>query len=101
MVRKKQSPPPKDYFAALQRIFEIQTDVLTAVLPHAGERGRTDEERFREFLRRSLPHRFSLGTGFLVCSNPSIPEGNQADIVIFHEFINSPLHRELAAFVYP
>lgn len=101
MARKRQAPPPKDYFSALQRMFEVQTDILTAVLPHAGERGRNDEERFKEFLRRTLPHRFSLGTGFIVSSDPAIPPSSQTDIVIYDEFLNSPLHRELAAFVYP
>jgi len=101
MARKRQAPPPRDYFGALQRIFELQTDVLTAVLPHPGERGRNDEERFKEFLRRTLPHRFSLGTGFIVSSDPTIPPSSQTDIVIYDEFRNAPLHRELAAFVYP
>lgn len=101
MARTRQAPPPADYFTALQRMFELQTEVLTAVLPHAGERGRNDEERFREFLRRTLPHRFSLGTGFIVSSDPAIPPSSQTAIVIYDEFLNSPLHRELAAFVYP
>lgn len=101
MARKRQAPPPRDYFSALQRMFEVQTEVLTAVLPHAGERGRNDEERFKEFLRRTLPHRFSLATGFIVCSDPTVPPSSQTDIVIFDEFLNSPLHRELVAFVYP
>lgn len=101
MARTRKAPPPKDYFAALQRMFDLQTQVLTAVLPHSGERGRNDEERFKEFLRRTLPHRFSLGTGFIVSSDPTIPPSSQTDIVIYDEFFNSPLHRELAAFVYP
>jgi hypothetical protein len=101
MARKRQAPPVKDYFRALQRMFEIQTEVLTAVLPHPGERGRNDEERFKEFLRRTLPQRFSVGTGFIVSADPAIPASSQTDIVIYDEFLNSPLHREVAAFVYP
>jgi hypothetical protein len=66
-----------------------------------GERGRNDEERFRAFLAKVLPRRFSIGTGFLVCSNPDIPPSRQVDVVIFDEVHNSPLHRELAAYVFP
>jgi hypothetical protein len=66
-----------------------------------GERGRNDEERFRNFLTKVLPRRFSIGTGFLVCSNPEIPVSRQVDVVIYDEVHNSPLHRELAAYVFP
>jgi hypothetical protein len=75
--------------------------VLTATLPHKGERGRNDEERVRTFLAKVLPRRFSVGTGFLVCSNPTVPVSRQLDVVVFDEIHNSPLHRELAAYVFP
>jgi hypothetical protein len=66
-----------------------------------GERGRNDEERFRSFLSKTLPRRFSTGTGFIVCSDKTVSRSDQSDIVVFDEVHNSPLHRELAAFVYP
>lgn len=101
MVRTKETPGVKAYYEALQRVFELQSEVLTAVLPHMGERGRNDEEAFRDFLSKTLPRKFSIGTGFIVCSDPTVRQSNQNDIVIFDEIHNSPLHRELAAFVYP
>lgn len=55
----------------------------------------------RAFLARILPRRFSVGTGFLVCSNPAVPASHQIDTVVFDEIYNSPLHRELAAYVFP
>jgi hypothetical protein len=70
-------------------------------LPHLGERGRNDEERFREFLTRVVPRKFSVGTGFLVCSDSKVPTSSQTDVVLYDEIHNSPLHRELSAFVYP
>lgn len=101
MARKIDSPGTKAYYEALQSIFHLESGVLTATLPHMGERGRNDEERFRAFLAKVLPRRFSIGTGFLVCSNPDIPPSRQTDIVIYDEVHNSPLHRELAAYVFP
>jgi len=101
MARKKETPGVSTYYQTLQRIFHLQSEILTAVLPHVGERGRNDEERFREFLTRVIPRRFSIGTGFLVCSDPNVPTSSQTDVVLYDEIYNSPLHRELSAFVYP
>lgn len=101
MARTADPPGTKAYYEALRNIFELESRVLTASLPHRGERGRNDEERFRSFLTKVLPRRFSVGTGFLVCSSPTVPSSGQIDTVIFDEIYNSPLHRELAAYVFP
>ena len=95
------TPTIRNYYSALQEQFKLQSRVLTDVLPHAGERGRNDEERFREFLTRILPRKFSVGSGFVVCSETSVPPSSQTDVVLFDEFHNSPLHRELTAHIYP
>jgi len=95
------TPSVQNYYAALQDLFQLQSNVMTDVLPHSGERGRNDEERFREFLGRILPKKFSAGTGFIVCSEPSVPVSSQTDVVLFDEFHNSPIHRELTSHVYP
>ena len=79
----------------------MHSHVLTGALPHYGERGRNDEEHLRQFLHRVLPRRFSIGTGFIVCSDQSKKKSGQTDIIISDQFWNSPLYRELAAEVYP
>ena len=101
MTRTKEPTGVDAYFNALEKIFELQSEILTGVLPHYGERGRNDEERFRDFLTKVLPKKYSVGSGFLICSNPEISMSSQTDVVIFDEIQNSPLHRELAAYVYP
>lgn len=95
------TPSIRNYYSALQDQFRLQSSVLTDVLPHAGERGRNNEERFREFLGRILPKKYSVGSGFVICSEPSVPVSSQTDVVLFDEFHNSPIHRELASHVYP
>lgn len=95
------TPSIRNYYTALQDQFRLQSSVLTDVLPHAGERGRNNEERFREFLGRILPNKYSVGSGFVICSEPSVPVSSQTDVVLFDEFHNSPIHRELASHVYP
>lgn len=101
MARGRAVPRVGDYYQAIQEIFAKQAEILTAVLPHFGERGRNDEERIRDLLGRVLPRSLSLGTGFVVSSSPSVPPSAQTDIVIYDELWNSPLHRELSAYVYP
>lgn len=90
-----------EYFNALQAVFELEAKVLTAVLPHAGERGRNHEERCRAFLAKVLPRMYSVGTGFILCSDRAKPISRQLDVVIHDEIQNAPLHRELAALVFP
>ena len=89
------------YFDTLSTIFALESKILSGTLPHYGERGANDELRVRQFLARVLPKKYSVGTGFVVCSNPAFSPSAQTDIVIFDEIQNSPLHRELAADVFP
>ncbi|HEV8307929.1 MAG TPA: DUF6602 domain-containing protein [Methylomirabilota bacterium] len=96
-----QTPGVEAYYDTLQKLFHLQSQVLSGVLPHYGERGANDEERARDFLSKVLPRKFSVGTGFIVCSAPDLPPSSQTDIVIYDEIHNSPLHRELSAYVYP
>lgn len=95
------TPSLKSYYSALQAQFHLQSSILTDVLPHSGERGRNNEERFREFLGRVLPRKYSVGSGFVVCSESLVSVSSQTDIVLFDEFQNAPIHRELASHVYP
>lgn len=99
--RTDNSPGIPPYFEAIKKILELQRGILTGVLPHKGERGRNDEMRLIAFLEQILPRRFGIGTGFIVGSDPAAEPSNQTDIVICDEFCNSPIHRELAAHVYP
>jgi hypothetical protein len=101
MATGPRSPGVEAYYATLQQVFELQSRVLSGVLSHYGERGANDEERVRDFLSKVLPKKFSVGTGFIVCSAPDLLPSSQTDVVIYDEIHNSPLHRELAAYVYP
>src|SRR5262245_1435909 len=101
MARSTESPGSAAYYDTLQKVFKLQSEFLTGVLPHAGERGTNDEERCRSFLSNVLPRRYSIGSGFIVSSEPGLPVSRQQDVVIFDDFLNSPLHRELSACVFP
>lgn len=101
MKRTKESPGITVYYNTLTEIFRLQSGIMTATLTHSGERGRNDEQYLRDFLKKILPNRFSIGTGFIVSSDQSTPGSGQNDIVISDQYWNPSLYNELAAEVYP
>ena len=101
MARTRKSPGSAKYYDALRKVFKLQSGILTAALPHAGERGSNDEERCRAFLTSVLPRRYSIGSGFIVSSARGAKPSPQQDVIIHDDFLNSPLHRELSAGVFP
>lgn len=86
------------YMKALQLIAD-QSRELATLMPHHGERGRIAEEIIKNVLSRTLPKRFSIGTGVLISSSGEA--SLQTDIVIFDNFYNSPLLSEFGSGVYP
>ena len=100
MARKPKTIDVQDYYDALRGEFLLKAK-RSAALSHLGERGRNEEERVRKFLRRVLPQRFSVGSGVIVSSNKTLGPSSHMDVVIYDEFHNAPLHRELASNVYP
>jgi hypothetical protein len=100
-MRSRRTPGSSAYYEVTQQIFDLESRVLTAVLPHAGERGANDEERCRAFLSKVLPRCYSIGTGFIVSADAGSSPSPQQDIVIYDDFFNAPLHRELSAAVFP
>jgi hypothetical protein len=68
-------------------------------MPHHGERGRIAEEIIKGVLLRTLPKRFSVGTGVIVSAAGDVSA--QTDIIIYENFHNSPLLSEFGPGVYP
>jgi len=101
MTRTRDSPGVQAYFDAVRRIYSLESQILTAVLPHPGERGRNDEERLRTFLRNTLPRRFGVGSGFVISAVEGSQPSRQMDVVIFDDLFNAPMHREAASYVFP
>ncbi|WP_155256226.1 DUF6602 domain-containing protein [Mesorhizobium loti] len=72
---------------------------MATLMPHMGERGRIAEEIIRNVLQRTLPKRFSIGTGVLISASGET--SSQTDIVIFDNFHNAPLLSEFGVGIYP
>jgi hypothetical protein len=68
-------------------------------MPHYGERGRIAEEIIKSVLEKTLPKRFSIGTGVIFSADGQV--SSQTDIVIYDNFHNSPLLSEFGSCVFP
>ncbi|MGE3805449.1 MAG: DUF6602 domain-containing protein [Gemmataceae bacterium] len=55
-------------------------DLAQGLIPHRGEQGRVREEYIRGFLRRNLPRRFEVTTGFVFDSSGRI--SGQLDVIV-------------------
>lgn len=93
------APQHLTYLRALQLIADQSKRELATLMPHLGERGRIAEEIIRGVLQRTLPKRFSVGTGVLISASGET--SSQTDIVIFDNFHNSPLLSEFGVGVFP
>lgn len=94
-------PDLQKYCEGLKARLQHESKIFSEVLPHHGERGNNDEERIRQLLRKVLPKQFSVGTGFVMCSNSEVPVSSQTDIVIFDEWHNSALFQDVSASIFP
>lgn len=68
---------------------------------HSGEKGRLNETHIAHLLRRYLPHKFGIGTGFIVSTNSEIRISPQCDIIIYDSVNNAPIYESDAFSIYP
>lgn len=87
------------YMAALQHLADQSQRELAQLMPHHGERGRIAEEIIKNVLTRTLPKRFSIGTGVIFSADGQV--SSQTDIVIYDNFHNTPLLSEFGSCVFP
>ncbi|MBI6709239.1 hypothetical protein YA0599_13485 [Pseudomonas syringae] len=62
---------------------------LTRQIKHPGENGRAREQILRDFLKKIIPKRFSIDTGFIIDATGGI--SNQIDLVIYRDDYHSVL----------
>ncbi|WP_375784648.1 DUF6602 domain-containing protein [Bradyrhizobium sp. Pha-3] len=96
---KSGSNPHLSYMSALQDIADQSQRELARLLPHYGERGRIAEEIIKSVLARTLPKRFSIGTGVVISAHGEV--SRQTDIVVYDNFYNSPLLSEFGSCLFP
>jgi hypothetical protein len=73
----------KDKIAAVQAQMTAKLDEIRATFAHAGDKGTSAEDSFREFLREYLPRRLAVGHGEIVDLKGE--RSRQTDVVIVSE----------------
>ena len=77
----------KKYYQHFTETMLSEVENISEAISHKGEKGKNNEQVLVEFLRRYLPQRYSVDTGFVVSSDGS--QSSQTDIII-HDRINTP-----------
>lgn len=87
-----------ELFRKIAQSLEAEFAILHHI-PHAGESGRATEDALRSFLRRHLPGRFELTSGFAIGANGET--SNQSDVLVI-DALNTPrfLHTDTSG-VFP
>jgi hypothetical protein len=78
-----------------------EAQYFTNSVVHRGEKGRLNETHFASILRRYLPNRFGIGTGFIVSTNPEKSISPQCDIIIYDVQNHTPFYESQAFSIYP
>lgn len=77
---------------------QLEVETLRSIITHSSTKGSGAENIICNFLRKFLPKRYSLGSGFVLVGNELSP---QMDIIIYDEFYNIPIYSEFGFGVYP
>ncbi|OPY88299.1 MAG: hypothetical protein A4E71_00510 [Smithella sp. PtaU1.Bin162] len=74
-----------------KRQLKLEIESIRLAIQHGAVKGAEAELAFRRFLRKHLPQRYKLSSGFVVNGNSV---SSQHDIVVYDDLLNSPLYFE-------
>ena len=83
------------------RQLETEAKYFSSLTRHGGEKGRLNESHLMRTLRRYLPAKFGLGTGFIVSGGENPQRSRQCDIIIYDAVNNAPFFHSDAWQIYP
>lgn len=89
------------FFSGHLAKLRIEAAYFSDHIDHNAEKGRLNESHFVAMLRRYLPQRFGIGTGFIASTNPKQHRSPQCDIIIYDAVNNIPLYTSPAFSVFP
>jgi hypothetical protein len=79
----------------------LEADYFSTLTTHNPEKGRLNETHLVKMLRRYLPPKFGIGTGFIMAGGERIIQSSQCDIIIFDAVNNAPFYFSDAWQIYP
>ena len=68
---------------------EFEIDIIRKVTTHSAVKGAEAESSFKQLLRKHLPQKYKISSGFVLNGNDI---SNQHDIVICDDLINAPMY---------
>ncbi|MDT9633779.1 DUF6602 domain-containing protein [Pseudomonas marginalis] len=89
----------KEIFRLISKQIKVEYEELASQIPHYGERGEGREEVVKNLLKKYLPERFGVSTGFVMDINGAISQ--QSDIIIFDRFVAPKFKIAGDKYVYP
>ncbi len=78
----------------------VEAKYFSDQIEHNAEKGRLNETHFRTILRRFLPKRFGIATGF-IASTSERKLSPQCDVIIYDTLNNAPLYESEAFSILP
>jgi hypothetical protein len=80
---------------------QLEARYFSELTAHNAEKGRLNESHLVRTMRRYLPDKFGIGTGFVVSGGSKIEQSRQCDIIIFDRVNNVPFYSSEAWQIYP
>lgn len=78
----------KDILELHKKQLNLEIDAIRSAIHHSAIKGSEAEGAFKSFIRKHLPHKYKIGSGFV--SN-SYKMSQQHDIIFYDDFINTPI----------
>lgn len=88
-------------FEGYLRLLQADAEYFSRLTEHNAELGRMNEMHLVKILRRYLPAKFGIGTGFIQCGGSDPRQSPQCDIIIYDAINNAPLYSSDAWSIFP
>ena len=86
-----------DYLILQKKQLQIEIEVIRLLMQHSSSEGTEAEKVLSGLLRKYLPQKYSIGSGFVTKDGKLSP---QIDIIIFDNILNVPIYAGVASGVF-
>ena len=83
------------------RQLQTEAEYFSRLTDHDPELGRLNETHLVTLLRKYLPPKFGVGTGFIVSGGSQTTQSPQCDIVLYDAVNNAPFYSSDSWSIYP
>lgn len=88
-------------FEGYLHLLQTEAEYFSRLTEHNAELGRMNETHLVKLLRRYLPAKFGIGTGFIQCGGSERRQSPQCDIIIYDAINNAPFYSSDAWSIFP